>query len=128
MKGYIEVKESNRTRIDDIIDNVQKRASARCISFDFITDIIKDVERRCSINKKDMAGTEVRFDYGMKFPSSYYKHGAKPSSTHFNLLFDKGTCYIEIDSIRRSDCPNSGKKYELKLSDLAKEAVLKQYT
>lgn len=85
----------------------QGRSAARVIeAYRDIERIIQGVEKRCGVGqripKKAFCGTVVKYDFRQQFPSAY-KY--TPDSTHFNLYFENNKWYIDIDSVKRGNCP-----------------------
>ena len=125
MKEII-IKESNKDKIMDAIKAVQGKATVRTIdSYDKIAEIISDVEDRIgTISKKALEGTEVHYDFRQHFAKAY--NGA-PISTHISFVYRNGSW--RVTDVERTYCPDrwSDYPYSLKLSETAKQAILKRY-
>lgn len=125
---YTIINDTNMAKIMQAFDTAQGRATARTIgSAADLTRIIKGVEDRLHpMAKKAMDGTKVHYDYRQEFPRAYK---FRPESTHFDLIYSKGSWRIDLDSIKRFYTPNINSLYGyyLELSETAKEAILDRY-
>ncbi len=127
MKPII-INDRNAERIMKEFSDIQGKATARTVdSFEQLLKIVKEIDVRLyGIPKAALEGTSVIYNFSQQFPNSYK---FTPESTHFSLLYSKGSW--RITTISRGFCPNrynNGYPYALKLSDSAKDAVLKLYT
>lgn len=126
MDTNIIIKQENQKRILETIDKVQSRARERKITYyDQITNIIESVEKRVgTIPKAAWKGTRIIYDFRQHFPNCYK---GRPESTHIVLEHTgKDWKLIRCD---RDWCPNVNSLYcyGLRLSDKAKEEILKRY-
>ena len=116
----------NEEKIMKMIRDVQGKATARTIdSFEEIAQILNEIhERLGDIPKTSLEGTLVYYDFRQYFPSAY-KY--TPESTHIDLRFHNGSW--RLIRVNRGRCPSTTKdyKYEMHLSDTAKEAILRRY-
>lgn len=128
MNLYTEIiiKEQNREKIEKLLGQVQGKATARIIlNYQHILEIIEGVENRIGpITKKALEGTQVFYDFRQSFPQAY-KYTAE--STHMTLRYSKGEW--RLVRLTRFTCPNMTAyyPYELRLSNTAKEAILRRY-
>lgn len=125
----IVIKESNAEKIMTALNVIQGRATERIFySYYQIESICSDVEKRLKIIpsrgfKKAVEGTEFVYDFRQHFPNCYRW---TPYSSWIRCRYHKGTW--RLVSLGRDICPNKfGYPYELRLSETAKEAVLKEY-
>ena len=94
------------------------RVSARKIDVKDIIDDLIEINDYLGISKKGMKGTTVHVDHNAQaFPNAYK---GTPESTHFTAEFTSGWF---VTAIYRSTCIR--RKYELKLSESAKEEYLR---
>lgn len=128
MAKYIIIKQENADKIMAKFKEIQGKATSRVIgSFEELEDIVIDIDDRIGdMPKTAKNGTTAEYNFQQHFPNAY---GHAPISTHFTLIYDKGTWKIDIDSINRDFCPNRKKyyKYNLKLSETAKAKILERY-
>ena len=94
------------------------RVSARKIDVKDIIDDLIEINDYLGISTKAMKGTTVHVDHNAQaFPNAYK---GTPESTHFTAEFTSGWF---VTAIYRSTCIR--RKYELKLSESAKEEYLR---
>lgn len=115
------VSEKNRERIQNIIDEIQKRCKERLISFDDIVQATQDVERVLDIPKKYLDGVVVVCDINaQKLPNSY-KYTAY--STQFTIFYKSGRWRVKY--IKRWYLSQTDKKYRLSaFPEETKKAIL----
>lgn len=120
MKPII-VKESNQGKIEEIIKEIEGRATVRCISFRRIENAIKLIEDCLDIPKKHMIGIKAHVDPDAEpFPNKYKYI---PYSTQFDLEYT-GSGW-KITDISRDPCHQSYKRrIQLELPPDAEKAIL----
>lgn len=119
MKPII-IKESNKERIEEMLEDEQHRCSARLIGYSQIEEILQNVQKRLGITKKALEGTTADVDYhAQTFPNAYQY---TPNSTQFSAVFEKGSWRLAW--VCRAETRRGGHKVKLTLSESAKEAVL----
>lgn len=87
MKSII-ISETNKSRIEAAIAEVEGKASARTVDYDDIVRACGRIEKKLRIPKKYMEG--IRYDvdlHAQNFPKAY-KYRAE--STHFTVEYSKG--------------------------------------
>ena len=118
------IKETNRAKIEQIIKDAEGRATARTIDYYDIAMAIWNLERKLDIPKVKMEGIETYVDVNAQdFPNAY-KY--TPTSTHFHAVRKKAGW--DLVKVYRDPCQRPGRKYEVHLSDTAKEAILERHT
>ena len=124
MKPII-LKENNIEKIEQVLKEVQKRSKVRNITVDEIFKAAVYITNEIKISKKAMNGTKVYVDLNAdKYPNAYKFN---PESTHFTLLFDKGKWRVTniARTLQNKSCPY---RYDIVLSETAKEAILNRYS
>lgn len=126
----IKVTSNNAERIMTAVNKIQGKATERIFrNYGQISAICDDVEHRLNIIpsrgfKKAVEGTEFTYDFRQHFPQSYKW---RANSSWIKCRYHNGTWRI-ID-MGREECPNVNGfyPYKLKLSETAKQAILKAY-
>lgn len=109
--------------IETELDAVQKRAKVRMLSVADILAILVTLDEKFSIPKYAKKGIIVDVDrYAEKFASAY-KY--TPESTQFTATHN-GKEWI-ITDIRRDSVKQHQNRFDVKLTDLAKEKIIEQY-
>ncbi len=117
------MKEANKAKVEAVLDELQKKCSARMISFEDMMDSLGRAEKSLGISKKAMDGIRVHIDYNaQKFPNAY-KY--TPESTIFEAVFKSGTW--RVTDIYRGTAFVDGKMIRMTLTDAAKEAVIAKF-
>ena len=118
---------TNQSKINDILEAVQKRCSARTVRmFDikYTIEVVEHDRETFGISKKEMEGTTVYFHQMQHFANSY--HGI-PEATQFRLHFEKGSWRIDLDSICRDRCSgasNGARAFTISWSEAAKAQII----
>lgn len=116
--------ETNKTKIEKLLDEEQKTARVRCIEVKEMERMIKEAEDYLDIPKKYLEGTVIDCDYhAQTFPNCYK---GVPESTQFGAKFENGKW--RIIWIGRYITRRAGHKFEIELSDSAKEAIIKRFS
>ena len=110
--------DSSAEKLNSAIAEAEGRASVRKINARDLIDDLIEVNDYLGLTKKVMKGTTVRVDHNAQSFPNAYKY--VPESTIFCAEFTSGWF---ITDIFRGTCKT--RKYDLKLSDTAKEAYLK---
>jgi len=111
--------EKHVDKINEALRNIQGRSTARILSAEKILDILKRVESRLDIPKKDLDGVQVVFTFAETFPNAYRY---TPESTHFNAVY--GNRHWIITNICRSVCPDRNNNIGVILTENAERALL----
>lgn len=120
------INEHNKDKIEKKLDEVQKRCTARTISYCDIVDELNAVDKQFSTvcTKKGFEGTNILIDVnGQVFPGSY-KFSAY--STQFRAVYLKGKWRLTY--IGRDFCKTYNQRWHITLSDTAKDCILNAYT
>ena len=121
-KKLAECREEIAKEAEQLIQAIREAEGRRSVvrkidSLEIIDDLI-EIDDYLGLTKKAMKGTTVHVDhFAQKFPGAYK---GTPLSTHFTAEF---TSNWFVTAIYRDTCKN--RKYDLKLSETAKEAYLK---
>lgn len=119
-KQSIIISDTNKTRIEAIIEEAQGRARERLLTFDDIVKATEEIEKKLGITKKSLEGTIADIDiHAQDFPRSY-KYRAE--STQFLVEYRGGKW--RLNSVIRHYTRGRLHTYQLILSDTAKAAVL----
>ena len=121
MKKII-IKEANKENINEVIKQVEGRATARLVDYNNVIHAINLIENQLDIAKKDMIGIVADIDYNaQEFPHAY-KY--TPESTHVKL--ERCSSGWALVDIKREYC---GKHMiKIHLTEDAKQAILSNYT
>lgn len=119
------IKESNRARIEKILEKVQKKSRVRTINYDMLQSEIEKVNRRlCDIPATYQVGIEVDIDiHAENFPNAYRW---TPESTQFSMI--RTSSGWKLLDIYRGTTKREKYRALFKLTDEAKEALLAAYT
>ena len=125
MKLKISAKsETAEARLNEALDELQKRCSARTISGENILYALEEIEHHLDIPKVQMDGITVCVDlWAQNFPSAYH---FTPESTFFCAENHKGKW--TITEVYRSYTRRLSQRVVCQLSDSAKEAILKAHS
>lgn len=99
------VKEENRKKIEETLQKVNGRATARIIDYDGLVQIVKaareHIAKYCGQTKKALAGAKVYYSPNCQLPSSY-KYPASGTDVEFIFgsdglarLVNVDRCYID---------------------------------
>ena len=128
MKRNVQICAENEQKITDIINEAEKRARVRLITYKNIVSMTEGItdklHNKLGVKKKDMEGISVHCDYHAdRFPVNYRFY---PQSTQFNAIFKRGKWYItsvyRADTEKNSDCT-----IHLTLTDTVKNAIIHAY-
>ena len=120
------INEHNRQKIEKALDEVQGRCKARLIDYEDILAELNAVDKQFSTvcTKKAFEGTTVLIDVnGQIFPNSY-KFSAH--STQFSAVYSKSKWRLIY--IGRDYCKTYNQRWQITLSDTAKDCILNAYT
>lgn len=120
------INEHNKDKIEKALDEVQGRCKTRLITYEDILSELKAVDEQFSTvcTKKAFENTEVLIDVnGQNFPNSY-KFSAR--STQFRAVYLKGKWRLMY--IGRDFCRSYSQRWNITLSDTAKECILESYS
>lgn len=113
----------NEKKINDWLDEVQKKSRVRMISLNTIKYNLERVEKQLNIPKKYMEGVIVTCDdHAQDFPSAYK---GIPESTYFKAIYSKGKWRI-LD-IYRNTTTRSSARFSVQLPQETQDAILKKY-
>ena len=111
---------SNLGKINDLLNEVQKRCKARTIDADDIICMTAEVEKRLGIAKSGLAGVKFSADYNAQaFPSAYK---GRPESTII-LAEHNGSAWYLINAYR-DDTRRPTVAYRVTLTEEAKDRIL----
>ena len=120
------INDHNRNKIQNALDEVQKRCTARTIDYEDILAELKAVEYQFSTvcTKKGFEGTTVLIDVnGQTFPNAY-KFSAY--STQFSAVYLKSKWRLMY--IGRDFCKSYNQRWYIHLSETAKQSILDSYS
>ena len=109
-------------KLSRVLDEVQRRATARVIDADDVLQALKGIEKRLHVSKSALDGTIARVDvHAQKFPNAYKRKGT-PESTFFTAQNVRGKWFV-IDVSR---CPTASytRAVVLQLSETTKAAII----
>lgn len=113
---------SGISKLDHVLDEVQRRATARVIDAEDVLQALKDIEKRLHVSKAALDGTTACVDvHAQKFPSAYKRKGT-PESTYFTAQNIRGKWYV-TDVSRRPTAAYT-RAAVLRLSDATKAAIV----
>ena len=98
------IKQENKSKILQMMDDAQGRATARTIDLDDILTAARRIENALNVPKKYLEGIVYSVDMNAQdFPHAY-KY--VPESTHFTLTYKNGTW--RVSDIVRAQCRTHG--------------------
>ena len=103
---------------------VQSRATARTITTADMVDALDTVEKRLGISKKALEGCRVDIDVNAQTFPRAYKYTAE--STQFSAVYMRGGW--RVTSVSREKCNGPSRRYEVRLTDTAKTAIIDRCT
>lgn len=113
---------TNSNKLSEAIKAAEVRTRTRRITPEDITEGCHMAEKRMGIPRIHMDGVSISVDMNaQKFPSCYK---GIPESTHFNAINRKGKWYVT--EVYRSKCRYAGHEVKIRLTDAAKEAVIRR--
>jgi len=117
------IRESNRDRIQSIIDEVQKRSREREICYNDIEKYVGILEEKLDIPKKDMEGVVAHIDiHAQDFPRAYQY---KASSTHF--IVERKKSGWNLADVFRQDTRGENSRFLVTLTDAAKQKIIESH-
>lgn len=118
------VSEKNRERIDKAINEVEGRATVRCLTYAAVLVAIERIEARLGLPKARMEGVSFHVDtWAQDFPNAYEY---TPMSTQFNLTLSKGKW--RISDIGRASVQRAGRKCQcIEMPEAMKDALLRRF-
>lgn len=109
-------------KLSCVLDEVQRRATARVIDADDILQALKSIEKRLHVAKSALDGTVAYVDvHAQKFPNAYKRKGT-PESTFFTAQNVRGKWFV-IDVSRRPTAAYT-RAVVLWLSETTKAAII----
>ena len=115
------VNERNEKKIEDIINDVQRKARIRKINHDSIINAVEDIQYKLDVPKKYLDQISVWVDpHAGKFPKAYK---GVPESTQFEITFLKGKAYLT--SVERTDVKKN--RYRFILNETVKEKIVESF-
>lgn len=118
------IKQENESKIQQMIDDAQGRATARVIDINDILNATVKIEAVLNVPKKYLEGIVYSVDMNAQdFPNAY-KY--VPDSTHFVLTYIKGSW--RVSDIARCACRRYGHMFECQNmpEETAKAIVMKK--
>jgi len=113
-----------RAKLDEILDEVQKRAKVRTITSEEIVEALDRIETTLGISKKAMEGVQVHVDLNdQKFPNAYKW---RPESTQFWAVYKGGSW--RVLSIERDTCSQLATNCYITHTEASKAALLERMT
>jgi len=113
-----------RVKLDEILDEVQKRAKVRTITSEEIVEALDRVEQTLGISKRALEGVQVHVDLNdQKFPNAYKW---TPESTQFWAIFKGGSW--RVLGIERDTCSQLATNCYITHTEASKAALLERMT
>lgn len=124
MNKKIYLTENNKSKVEAVLNDVQKRARVRTVDVDEVYEAAKWIEEKLCIPKKHMEGIVATVDMNAQsFPNSY-KY--MPESTIFVL--ERKNNKWALTNCYRGECrPNPDKRFSLKLTEKARECIIRNH-
>lgn len=115
MENIIKLHEKNKEKINNWLDRVQKRCTARLLNFDQIIDQINQCENKIPLLKKDWHGLTIHISEPFGHKPSKYR--GIPESTYIRICRKKASWYI-YDIFRASSDTSAGYSFtKIKFTD-----------
>lgn len=118
------IKKENLSRIDSILDEVQKKSQVREISSMDILKACEKIKKFYKIPWAELKGSIFYIDLHAQTFSGRYK--GTPESTHFKIEAMNG--YFKLIDVFRTACDNEKWIIDASLSESAKEALIEYYS
>lgn len=118
------IKETNRTRIEEMIKEAEGRATARTIDYEDVEKAILYLEEKLDIPKKHMEGIKAHIDINAQAFPNAYQH--TPISTHIHIIRKKTGW--DLVKVSRDICKSPTQKFKVWLTDKAKEAIIDRFS
>ena len=122
-KYGIEIKENNKTKIEEMLKTAEGRAVVRTGSYEDLVAGTEEIFEKFAVSKKALegAGFEINAD-PQKFPNAYIQKGI-PVSTHYYVQMHSGKWYVyKIERCRCTDI-----RVSAYFSEDLKAAILSKY-
>ena len=104
MATAIIIKQENKSKIQQMMDDAQGKATARTIDLDDILTAARRIENALTVPKKYLEGLVYSVDINAQDFAHAYKY--TPESTHFTLTYKNGTW--RVSDIVRAQCRTYG--------------------
>jgi hypothetical protein len=118
------IKEENRARIAEAVENGNGKCIARLVSTDDVFGITEYITEKYGISKAAMNGCKWEVDLNAQhFPNAYK---FQPASTHIYIEFSNGN--FKLTDVKRAACWRSEKHYRAELTETAKAAIIANLT
>ena len=122
MKPII-VKETNKERIQQELDVLQKRSKVRTIDAGDILKACSRIEKELNVTKKALVGTVAIVDPNAQdFPKAY-KY--TPESTSFRIV--RTSTGWKLTDLYRDSCARSDNRYIVTIPEEAKQEILHRF-
>ena len=110
-------------KIQAILNEVQKRATARTITYEKMVDCLAEIDKNLAISKAAKKGIKADVDIqAQHFPSAYRY---TPESTHFRAEYN-GKTWMITEISRKATRQTANKAIILTLTDAAKQAIIEK--
>lgn len=116
--------EKVNSRAAAMLAPVQSRATARTITPADMVHALETVEKRLNIPKKALEGCRAYIDVNAQSFPRAYKYSA--DSTQFAAVYMRGGW--RVTSVSREKCNSPSRRYEVRLTDAAKAAIIDRCT
>lgn len=109
-----------REKVEEVLNEVQKKTSVREISYDDIVHALRVIENNLGVSKKAMNDIRVTCDVNAQsFPNAYK---GIPESTWFSARYKNGSW--RLTNICRSQTASPTRGHFVYLTDACKKAIL----
>lgn len=112
----------NEKKITEMIENTQKKATVRTISYKDIVNAVADLETALGIAKKSMEGVKYTIDVNAQYFANAYKY--KPDSTQA-VVERRGNVW-RVLSVVRDTTGHDVYKCDI-MPETTKQAILNNY-
>lgn len=125
-KARIIINGNHHARLEELLNEAQRRCTARTLTVAEIEAILHDAEQELGIPKKHLCGTTIHYSGARHFANAYSRRAYRaPDSTHFRAVHN-GRHWVVTD-VSRSWCPNRNDNVAFDLSPSAKVALLRRF-
>lgn len=120
----ITVKESNKEKIDAIINEAEGKATSRCIGSDAVLYIAEVLDKKLLplICKKNLKGTKAQVDYHAQDFAKAYRAKGTPRSTWVELEYN-GKEWVLTD-VKRDSTASSASAFRITYTEKAKQDIV----
>lgn len=124
----IAIKDTNKTKIDAVLNSVQEKCKVRLASYSDVVAACETIEKRLDIPARAMVGVVADVDPNAQtFPRAYReKCWGRVLSTHFTVV--RTSSGWSLCGADRAACMGSTEGYSVTLTDAAKAALIKRAT